>query len=84
MALFESYEKKRDRQSLELINSLNIQNLSDEDDKKRLQEAVGTYVDALNARYVEEKTYLSSYATAELDFVIIKMLDEVLTLLKKQ
>ena len=84
MALFETYDKKRERGTSEMLNSLNIQNLSDEEVKERLKTALNIYYDACETKYVEFKSYMGAYAAVELDLVIIKMLDELLSLLKEQ
>ena len=84
MALFESYDKKRDREVEKMLNKLNLQNLSNEEEKNLLKEALGTYYGALNARYIEDKAYIGAYAAVEMDLVIIKMLDELLSRLKEK
>ena len=84
MALFESYDKKRDREVEKMLNKLNLQNLSNEEEKNLLKEALGTYYGALNARSIEDKAYIGAYAAVEMDLVIIKMLDELLSRLKEK
>lgn len=79
MGFFEDKKQKAfdDRYDV-IMNSLHLENLPTDADKRHLENAVTWYVNGLQAKYADEKTLAFSAAAVEQNFILISMLDEVL------
>ena len=78
MGLLDRKQKAFEEMYNAIMNSHHLENIPTDVDKEHFEKAVIFCVNAIQAKYVDEKTYCLVSAAVEQNFILMSMLDEVL------